>query len=113
PPRLASASASAAHVREGGVMQSRGGAAIPGPAEVFIVVTDGVRSLDVAGPMDVFEGATRVTAGGYRVRLASFGGEDVRTSCGVRLGVDVDLADIRHRFDTLLLIGGSGAAPGG
>ncbi|TDD03560.1 GlxA family transcriptional regulator [Nonomuraea diastatica] len=96
-------------------MRSRGGAAVPGPAEVLVAVGDGVRLLDVAGPMDVFEGVTRLTGGGYRVRLAAPGGADVRTSCGVRLGVDVDLADIRHEFDTLLLIGGScsGAATGG
>ncbi|MGP3936564.1 GlxA family transcriptional regulator [Nonomuraea sp. KM88] len=93
-------------------MRSRGGAAVPGPAEVLVAVGDGVRLLDVAGPMDVFEGVTRLTAGGYHVRLASPGGTYVRTSCGVRLGTDVDPADIRHEFDTLLLIGCSGAATG-
>ncbi|TDE28599.1 helix-turn-helix domain-containing protein [Nonomuraea mesophila] len=93
-------------------MRSCGSAGVPGPAEVLVVVGDGVRSLDVAGPMDVFEGATRLTARGYRVRLASAGGADVRTSSGVRLGVDADLEDIRHGFDTLLLIGGCGADPG-
>lgn len=94
-------------------MRSRGGAAVQGAAEILVTVGDGVRLLDVAGPMDVFEGVTRLTAGGYRVRLASPGGADVRTSCGVRLGADVDPAEIRHEFDTLLLIGGSGAARGG
>ncbi|MEO3805625.1 helix-turn-helix domain-containing protein [Nonomuraea sp. B1E8] len=91
-------------------MRSRGGAAVPGPAEVLVAVGDGVRLMDVAGPMDVFEGVTRLTAGGYRVRLASPGGADVRTSCGVRLGADADPADIRHEFDTLLLIGDPGPA---
>ena len=62
-------------------------------AEVLVVVYDGVQFLDAAGPVEVFDGATRALGGGgYRVRLASAGGRDVLTSSGVRLGVHADLS---------------------
>ncbi|MEO3796055.1 DJ-1/PfpI family protein [Nonomuraea sp. B10E15] len=47
-----------------------------------------------------------VPGGGYRVWLASAGGRDVRTSCGMRMGVDVDVADVAGPLDTLMVAGG-------
>ncbi|WP_248961689.1 GlxA family transcriptional regulator [Sphaerisporangium perillae] len=79
-------------------------------AEVLVVVYDGVQLLDVAGPLEAFDGATRASAGAYRVRLASLGGRDVVTSSGVRLGVDTDLARVEGAPDTLLVAGGWGHA---
>jgi len=80
-------------------------------AEVLVVVYDGVQFLDVAGPVEVFDGAARALGGGgYRVRLASAGGRDVLTSSGVRLGVHADLAGVRGGVDTLLVAGGWGYA---
>lgn len=61
--------------------------------DVVVVVYDGVEMLDVAGVVDVFDGAARA-GGGHRVRLASSGGRDVVTSSGVRLGVAAELADV-------------------
>jgi transcriptional regulator GlxA family with amidase domain len=77
--------------------------------DVLVVVYDGVQLLDVAGPVEVFDGASRLSrGGGYQVRLAAVGGCDVTTSSGVRLGVDVDVAEEPPAPDTLLVAGGWG-----
>jgi len=74
--------------------------------DVLVVVYDGVQLLDVAGPMEVFDGASIRGGGGYRVRLASVGGRDVVSSSGVRLGVHADLEVAPP--DTLVVAGGWG-----
>lgn len=72
---------------------------------VLIVVFDGVQSLDVTGPLEVF-----AHAGGYRVETASLGGGSVRTTSGLRLVPDTDLRDADvSPLDLLLVPGGSGA----
>jgi transcriptional regulator GlxA family with amidase domain len=81
-----------------------------GAAQVVIVVYDGVQLLDVAGPLEVFDGAQRALGGRYRVRVASVGGRDVTTSAGVRLGVELDLAQAVDDLDTVLVAGGWGYA---
>ncbi|MBB6546963.1 transcriptional regulator GlxA family with amidase domain [Nonomuraea rubra] len=77
-----------------------------GERGVLFVVYDGVQLMDVAGPADAFASAARMAGGGYRVWLASAGGRDVRTSCGMRMGVDVDVADVAGPVDTLMVAGG-------
>src|SRR5689334_11010482 len=67
---------------------------------VQIVLFDGVQSLDVTGPLEVF-----TYAGGYRVTTANIGGREVRTSSGLRLLPDHDLYD---KSDTLIVPGGEG-----
>jgi len=67
---------------------------------VQIVLFDGVQSLDVTGPLEVF-----TYAGDYRVTTASVGGVEVRTSSGLRLRPDHDLSD---KSDTLIIPGGEG-----
>ena len=67
---------------------------------VQIVLFDGVQSLDVTGPLEVF-----TYAGGYRVTTASVGGMEVRTSSGLRLRPDHDLSG---KPDTLIIPGGEG-----
>jgi transcriptional regulator GlxA family with amidase domain len=81
-------------------------------AQVLVVVYDGVQLLDAAGPVEVFDGAARALGGGgYRVRLASPGGRDVRTTSGVRLGVHADLGAVpAGGLDTVLVAGGWGYA---
>jgi transcriptional regulator GlxA family with amidase domain len=81
-------------------------------AQVLVVVYDGVQLLDAAGPVEVFDGAARALGGGgYRVRLASPGGQDVLTTSGVRLGVHADLAAVpAGGLDTVLVAGGWGYA---
>jgi transcriptional regulator GlxA family with amidase domain len=58
----------------------------------------------------VFDGARRALDGSYRVRVGSAGGQDVTTSAGVRLGVELDLAQVADDLDTLLVSGGWGHA---
>src|SRR5580704_14442525 len=72
---------------------------------VLIVLFDGVQSLDVTGPLEVFAGANRWQSGrdhspaatrgpdgpAYRIRTASLGGRQVRTSSGLRLAPDESL----------------------
>jgi transcriptional regulator GlxA family with amidase domain len=67
---------------------------------VQIVLFDGVQSLDVTGPLEVFVGAR-----GYRVTTASVDGRPVRTSSGLRITPDqaLDAAP-----DTLVVPGGQG-----
>ncbi|MFD5560434.1 GlxA family transcriptional regulator [Kitasatospora griseola] len=68
---------------------------------VLFVLFDGVQSLDVTGPLEV------LAAAGYRIRTASPGGLAVRTSSGLRLMPDEDLAAAAPPH-TLLVPGGPG-----
>jgi len=83
---------------------------------VLIVLFDGVQSLDVTGPLEVFAGANRWQSGqdpdspgdpAYRIRAASLAGRPVRTSSGLRLVPDEDLAD-QVGPDVLIVPGGEG-----
>ncbi|WP_026127645.1 GlxA family transcriptional regulator [Nocardiopsis lucentensis] len=75
--------------------------------EVVIVVFDGVQSLDVTGPLEVFAGAARAPEVDYRVRVASLDGGVVTTSSGLGLVPSVPLARV-GRVDTLIVPGGEG-----
>ncbi|WP_405900972.1 GlxA family transcriptional regulator [Streptomyces sp. NBC_00727] len=74
---------------------------------VLVVLFDGIQSLDVTGPMEVFAGASRFPDAGYELRTASLDGAPVRSSCGLTLVPDGSLADapVPH---TLLVPGGAG-----
>ena len=74
---------------------------------VLFVLFDGMQSLDVTGPLEVFAGAEQHTPGTYRIRTASLDGAPVRTSSGLTLVPDETLAraDAPH---TLLVPGGQG-----
>src|SRR5690242_7865683 len=56
------------------------------PREIVIVVFDGMKLLDAAGPAEVFAEANRFGAD-YRLRFASVDGADVITSIGTRFAV--------------------------
>jgi transcriptional regulator GlxA family with amidase domain len=72
---------------------------------VLIPIFDGVQSLDVTGPLEVF-----ANAGRYEVRTASLGGGPVRTTSGLRLVPDADLRKLDTSAISLLLVpGGAGA----
>jgi transcriptional regulator GlxA family with amidase domain len=81
---------------------------------VLIVVFDGVQSLDVTGPLEVFTGANRYLAArgadapAYQITVASLGGVPVRTSSGLTLVPDGDLASAAAP-GTLVVPGGEGA----
>ncbi|MFC8195175.1 GlxA family transcriptional regulator [Streptomyces sp. NPDC057298] len=78
---------------------------------VLVVLFDGVQSLDVTGPVEVFAGADAQVGdpgGTYRIHTASPDGTPVRTSSGLSLVPDHTLADAPAAH-TLLVPGGPGA----
>lgn len=79
---------------------------------VVVVAFPGVQPLDAVGPIEVFAGATRVAAelgraGGYRITLASVGGQVVTSLSGVGL-CTAPLPDPAEHIDTLVIAGGDG-----
>ncbi|MDO0938241.1 GlxA family transcriptional regulator [Streptomyces sp. DG2A-72] len=74
---------------------------------VLVVLFDGVQSLDVIGPVEVFAGAEKHTPGTYRIRTASLDGSPVRTSSGLTLVPDGALDAVPDPH-TLLVPGGQG-----
>jgi len=82
---------------------------------VLIILFDRVQSLDVTGPLEVFAGA-RDHQGerAYRVRTASLGGAQVRTTSGLAIVPDGDLRDAGRADppDLLIVPGGAGARCG-
>ena len=71
---------------------------------MVIVVFDGVKLLDAAGPAEVFAEANRFGAD-YRLQLASVDGQDVTTSIGTRFAVTERISSI-DSVDTVLVAGG-------
>ncbi|MEU3724017.1 GlxA family transcriptional regulator [Streptomyces sp. NPDC031705] len=77
------------------------------PLNVLVVLYDGVQSLDVTGPVEVFDGAGRRPGGeGYAIRTVSLGGAPVRTSSGLTLLPDGELEEARPGPGTTLLVPG-------
>jgi transcriptional regulator GlxA family with amidase domain len=76
---------------------------------VLVVLYDGVQSLDVTGPLEVFTGAAQSARrpDAYRVTTAGLGGAPVRASSGLRLLPDAGLADVEAPH-TLVVPGGAG-----
>ena len=71
-------------------------------ADVVIVIYDGVQSVDVTGPAEVF------AAAGHHVRTVSTAGAAVRSTSGVTLLPDGDLDSVAGPIDTLVVAGGDG-----
>ena len=76
---------------------------------VMIVVYEGVQSLDVTGPLEVFAGASAAVGqpDAYQITTAGLGRRPVRTSSGLRVLPDADLGDVGP-VHTLLVPGGAG-----
>jgi transcriptional regulator GlxA family with amidase domain len=81
---------------------------------VVLVGFEEMQLLDLSGPAAVFDAATRVLAAdggrpGYALTIATPSGEEVRASCGMRIGSDAALGSIDPAaVDTLLVAGGRG-----
>ncbi|WP_344048038.1 GlxA family transcriptional regulator [Nocardioides panacihumi] len=72
---------------------------------MIVVAFDGVRYLDVVGPLEVFAVANE-QGDFYAARIATAGGADVITTTGSRLGADLALEDLAAEgIDTLLVAG--------
>ena len=92
------------------------------PRSVILVAFDGIQLLDLAGPAEVFDAATRVTdpalsqtpSAGYTIQIATPGGTRIRTTSGIEVGADLDLTDAAAlaaavpELDTLVVVGGFG-----
>jgi transcriptional regulator GlxA family with amidase domain len=75
---------------------------------VLIVLFDGVQSLDVTGPLEVFATAgDAVGHAAYEITTASVGGRPVRTGSGLRICPDLDLAGTGTPH-TVIVPGGPG-----
>jgi transcriptional regulator GlxA family with amidase domain len=81
---------------------------------IGVLVFEGVQSLDVSGPLDVFA-ETNLIVGpdkGYRVTLIGPGRTPFSASNGMRLAADVDYSDAAGPFDLFLVAGGPGLPTG-
>jgi hypothetical protein len=75
---------------------------------VLIVLFDGVQSLDVTGPLEVFAGAREaVGPAAYEITTASVGGAPVRTGSGLVIRPDRDLLESGTPH-TVIVPGGPG-----
>jgi transcriptional regulator GlxA family with amidase domain len=77
--------------------------------QVVLVAFEGVQLLDVIGPSDILDAATRLLGGkgGYRMLVATPDGQPVRGSGGLRLDADIALGQVRRRgLDTVIVGGG-------
>ncbi|MFD6990178.1 GlxA family transcriptional regulator [Streptomyces sp. NPDC059943] len=90
-----------ARVTDGGLAPR---ASVSEPRTVVVVAFDGVQLLDVTGPAEVFTTANMFGAR-YDVRIVSPDGADVRTSSGVRVGVDDGPRALPARLHTLVVPG--------
>ena len=83
--------------------------------QIVILLFDGVQSLDVTGPLEVFAAAGRVAAAsapeslGYEIKTLSSDGAPLRTSSGLTLVPDGALGDMPAKIDTLIVPGGKGS----
>ena len=83
-------------------------AAVP---RVVVITFDGVQTLDVTGPAEVFAGASRsVGRPVYRVTMASVGGGDRTTSCGLTMRT-ADLLRLRPRRGDIVVVAGGEDGP--
>jgi transcriptional regulator GlxA family with amidase domain len=75
--------------------------------KVVIVGFPGVQAMDVAGPFDVFTGASLLVDGAYDVSLVSVDGASVATGTGLEFAAK-PLPEPGEPVDTVLLPGGAG-----
>lgn len=78
--------------------------------QIAILGFDGAQSLDLTGPLEVFDTAERLAEGRYRQLVVSGDGEPFRTSSGLRITPDKALEDLAGPIDTLVVTGGGGVS---
>lgn len=69
---------------------------------IVLVTFEGFQSLDLSGPAEVFSIA------GWPVRIVTTDGAPVRSSSGITIVPDGDLASMRGPIDVLMVVGGEG-----
>lgn len=81
------------------------------PRRVVVVVFDGIQTLDVSGPVEVFSTANRESGSPlYRVEVVSSDGAAVTGTSGLSINADRPITEARGDIDTLLVAGGGGVA---
>jgi transcriptional regulator GlxA family with amidase domain len=80
---------------------------MPPRSVVFLGFGD-AQSLDISGPLEVFEIADRLSPGRYEHRVVSGDGEPFATSSGLRIAPDGALRDVEGPIDTFVVAGGTG-----
>jgi transcriptional regulator GlxA family with amidase domain len=77
---------------------------------IVVLALPSSQSLDVTGPVEVFDAASKVAGGApaYEISVVAPGGGELTTSSGLRLLVD-PLPGARAALDTILVAGGEGA----
>src|SRR5262245_33006917 len=76
---------------------------------VVVVIYADPQGRDLDGAFEVFAAADEEVGGdAYSLTVAAVDEAPVRTSSGLRIGVDRRLADIRGPIDTLVVVGGNG-----
>jgi len=76
---------------------------------IVVLAYDGIQSLDLTGPVEVFDGARRHgVEPPYATEVVSPDGSPVRTSSGIQLVPERALAAVDDPIDTLVVTGGEG-----
>jgi transcriptional regulator GlxA family with amidase domain len=76
---------------------------------IFIVTFPGIQTLDVVGPTEVFDIASRLAGGdAYQVETVASSREAIETGSGLQLIPRRALSGVRGPIDTLLVAGGVG-----
>jgi transcriptional regulator GlxA family with amidase domain len=84
------------------------------PRRIVILAYQGVQSLDVTGPLEVFHAASELLAAtrphqaGYRVEILASHDGPLQSSSGMGILPGGDLSSARGPIDTLIVPGGSG-----
>jgi|HubBroStandDraft_1064217.scaffolds.fasta_scaffold00101_28 transcriptional regulator GlxA family with amidase domain len=74
---------------------------------IVLLGYDGFQTLDLSGPLDVFDAANSLQPGAYETLTASLDGAPFASEAGLRIAPDCALADA-GAIDTLILPGGAG-----
>lgn len=77
---------------------------------IVILGFEGAQSLDIAGPLEVFDVAERLSPGRYERHVVSFDGAPFETTSGLPIAPAGALADVEGPIDTLVVAGGGGVA---
>jgi transcriptional regulator GlxA family with amidase domain len=80
---------------------------------IAILGFEDVQSLDVSGPLEVFDIAERLSPGRYEHLVVSPDGKPFATGSGLRIAPDGGLGDVAAPIDTLVVAGGPGVAAAG
>jgi transcriptional regulator GlxA family with amidase domain len=82
---------------------------MPPIRRILVLAVEGTESLDILGPVEVFDYAEREVPGSYRIDVVGPGTDgQITMSNGLRLGVG-PLPEPPPRHDTLVVAGGAGA----